>query len=144
MSYEPVQATAQLTDAGVDRHRRRRAARTKENYDTYIRPLAAALGRFLGVESMVGASRAAVERGLIDRGHQVGQTGQTVKPRVYVAVGVSGAVQHLTGMQNSDIIVAINKDAKAPIFNVADLGVVGSLEESIPQLTEALKAGVVL
>ena len=92
---------------------------------------------------MVGASRAAVERGLIDRGHQVGQTGQTVKPRVYVAVGVSGAVQHLTGMQSSDIIVAINKDAKAPIFNVADLGVVGSLEESIPQLTEALKAGAV-
>jgi electron transfer flavoprotein alpha subunit len=142
VSFEPVQATAQLSDAGVI-VTGGGGLRTRENYDAYIRPLAAELGKFLGVESMLGASRAAVERGLIDRGHQVGQTGQTVKPRVYVAVGVSGAVQHLTGMQSSDIIVAINKDAKAPIFNVADLGVVGSLEESIPQLTEALKAGAV-
>ena len=78
---------------------------------------------------------------MIDRGHQVGQTGQTVKSRVYVAVGVSGAVQHLTGMQASDIIIAVNRDPKAPIFNAADLGVVANLEESIPDLTEALKAG---
>lgn len=90
---------------------------------------------------MVGGSRAAVERGFIDRGHQIGQTGQTVKPKVYVAVAISGTVQHLTGMQNSDVIVAINKDAKAPIFNVADFGVVGSLEETVPQLVEALEAG---
>jgi len=142
VSFEPVQATAELSDAGVI-VTGGAGLRTKENYDAYIRPLATELGNFLGVESMVGASRAAVERGMIDRGHQVGQTGQTVKPRVYVAVGVSGAVQHLTGMQSSDIIVAINKDAKAPIFNVADLGVVASLEETIPQLTEALKAGAV-
>ncbi|MBM3696319.1 MAG: electron transfer flavoprotein subunit beta [Actinobacteria bacterium] len=142
VSFEPVQATAQLSDAGVI-VTGGGGLRTKENYDAYIRPLAAAMGRFLGVESMVGASRAAVERGMIDRGHQVGQTGQTVKPRVYVAVGVSGAVQHLTGMQSSDIVVAVNKDPKAPIFNVADLGVVGNLEESIPQLTEALRAGEV-
>jgi len=142
VSFEPIQATVPLSEAGAI-VTGGAGVRTKENYDTYIRPLAAELGRFLEVESMVGASRAAVERGLIDRGHQVGQTGQTVKPRVYVAVGVSGAVQHLTGMQSSDIIVAINRDAKAPIFKVADLGVVGSLEESIPQLTEALKLGAV-
>jgi electron transfer flavoprotein alpha subunit len=142
VSYEPMQATAQLSEAGAIVSGGA-GLRTKENYDTYIRPLADQLGRFLGAESMVGASRAAVERGLIDRGHQVGQTGQTVKPRVYMAIGISGAVQHLTGMQSSDIIVAINKDARAPIFNVADLGVVGSLEESIPQLVEALKVGAV-
>jgi electron transfer flavoprotein alpha subunit len=142
VSHEPVQATAQLSEAGAIVSGGA-GLRTRENYDTYVRPLAAELGRFLKVESMVGGSRAAVERGLIDRGHQVGQTGQTVKPRVYVAIGISGAVQHLTGMQSSDIIVAINKDAKAPIFHVADLGVVGSLEESIPQLIEALKVGAV-
>ncbi len=142
VSYEPIPAGAELTEAGAIVSGGA-GLRTKENYDTYIRPLADRLGRFLGVESMVGASRAAVERGLIDRGHQVGQTGQTVKPRVYVAIGISGAVQHLTGMQSSDIVIAINKDAKAPIFNVADLGVVGSLEESIPQLIEALEPGAV-
>ena len=140
LSYEPIQHTAELSEAGVI------AAggvgcRTRENYDTYIRPLARALGEYLGEPSMVGGSRAAVERGFIDRGHQIGQTGQTVKPRVYVAVAISGTVQHLTGMQNSDVIVAINKDAKAPIFGVADFGVVGSLEETVPQLVEALEAG---
>jgi electron transfer flavoprotein alpha subunit len=140
LSYEPIQHTAELSEAGVI------AAggvgcRTRENYDAYIRPLARALGEYLGEPSMVGGSRAAVERGFIDRGHQIGQTGQTVKPRVYVAVAISGTVQHLTGMQNSDVIVAINKDAKAPIFGVADFGVVGSLEETVPQLVEALEAG---
>ncbi len=112
--------------------------KTKETFDRYIPPLAASLGRFLGEEGMVAASRAAVELGFIDRGHQVGQTGQTVKPRVYIAAGVSGAVQHLTGMQNSDIIIAINKDPKAPIFKVADYGIVGNLEEVVPELVKAL------
>lgn len=112
--------------------------RTKDSFDRYLLPLANGLGRFLGQKAMIGASRAAVELGFIDRSHQIGQTGQTVKPRVYIAVGISGAVQHLTGMQNSDIIIAINKDPKAPIFKVADYGMVGNLEEIVPKLIEAL------
>ena len=88
----------------------------------------------------MAASRPAVELGFIDRSHQVGQTGQTVKPRVYVAAGISGAVQHLTGMQNSDVILAINKEAKAPIFKVADYGIVGNVEEVIPELIKALNS----
>ncbi len=114
--------------------------KTKEGYDKYVRPLAESLGRFLGQEAMVGASRVAVEAGFIDRSHQVGQTGQTVKPRVYVAIGVSGAVQHVTGMQSSDIIIAINKDPNARIFKVADFGVVGNLEEVVPELIKALNS----
>ncbi len=112
--------------------------KTKEGFDRYIPPLADSLGKFLGHEAMVGASRLAVESGFIERSHQVGQTGQTVKPRVYVAVGISGAVQHLTGMQNSDIILAINKDPNAPIFKVADFGIVGNLEEIVPELLKVL------
>jgi electron transfer flavoprotein alpha subunit len=114
--------------------------KTKEGFDKYVRPLAESLGKFLGQEAMVGASRVAVEAGFIDRTHQVGQTGQTVKPRVYLAVGVSGAVQHVTGMQSSDIIIAINKDPNARIFKVADFGVVGNLEEVVPELIQALNS----
>lgn len=114
--------------------------KTRENFQKYIVPLAESLGKFLGEKAMVGASRAAVELGFTERSQQVGQTGQTVKPRVYVAVGVSGAVQHLTGMQNSDIIVAINRDQKAPIFQVADFGVVGDMEEVVPELIKALSS----
>jgi electron transfer flavoprotein alpha subunit len=140
LSWEPLQHTAELSEAGVIAAGGA-GCRTRESYDKHVRPLARALGEYLGEPSMVGGSRAAVERGFIDRGHQIGQTGQTVKPRVYVAVAISGTVQHLTGMQNSDVIVAINKDAKAPIFNIADFGVVGNLEEAVPQLVEALQAG---
>ena len=112
--------------------------KTKDKYEKYVVPLADSLGRFLGEKAMVGASRLAVEAGFIDRSHQVGQTGHTVKPRVYIAVGVSGAVQHITGMQSSDIIVAINKDPKAPIFKVADFGVVANMEEVVPELIKIL------
>lgn len=113
--------------------------KTREGYDKYVRTLAESMGKFLGCEAMVGASRMAVEAGFIDRSHQVGQTGQTVKPRLYVAVGISGAVQHVTGMQKSELVVVINKNPNAPIFKVADMGVVGELEDVVPRLIEELK-----
>ena len=132
VSKESVEQTIDLQEAEIIISGGRGLGDGK-NFDM-IRRFAQLIG------AAVGASRAAVDAGWIPYPHQVGQTGKTVKPKIYIACGISGAIQHLAGMSTSDYIIAINKDPNAPIFQVANLGIVGDIFEIIPKLIQQLES----